>query len=279
MPWKLYIDSRKRIPYARGDTDSDFAIQLPYPISVTGKCFVDVILLTNTFFTIRTGENDRLFIDELAAQTKRILTLPEGQYTVYSLKDQLVFALNTNKLITGEYRVQYMVDQNVYEIDIVNPVATDQFRIWQENYLPSHIPSWTTAFPILVDNFQSANRVFGFINGTTLDGTNVIKVKSGDAPDMQPHKQLFLMSNLEGGSSESLGVNFETDIIRRIVVGNTPLNGMIHDMHAQSLDSVTINGHPELSQLWFELIDIDGKTVNLHGHPISFSIIFQNLDE
>jgi hypothetical protein len=279
MPWKLYVDSRKRIPFTRGDTDSDFGIQLPYPISVTGKCFVDVVLLTNTFFTIRTGENDRLFIDELAAETKRILTIPEGQYTVYSLKDQLLLALNTNKLITGEYRVQYMVEQNVYEIDIINPVATDQFRIWQENYLPAHVASWTTAFPILVDNFQSANRVFGFINGTTLDGTNILKVRSPDAPDMQPHKQLFLRSNLGGGSSESLGVNFETDIIRRIVVGNTPLNSMIHDMHSQPLDSVTINGHPELSQLWFQLIDINGKTVNLHGHPISFSIIFQNLDE
>ncbi len=82
-----------------------------------------------------------------------------------------------------------------------------------------------------------------------------------------------------GGSSESLGVNFETDIIRRIVVGNTPLNGMIHDMNAQYLDSVSINGHPELAQLWFQLIDINSKTVNLHGHTISFSIIFQNLDE
>ncbi len=222
MPWKLYVDSRKRIPFARGDTDSDFAIQLPYPISVTGKCFVDVVLLTNVFFTVRTGENDRLFIDELAAQTKRIVVIPEGQYNVYLLKDQLVLALNTNKLITGEYRVQYMVEQNVYEIDIVNPVVTDQFRICQEKYLPAHVASWTTAFPILVDSFQSANRVFGFINGTTLDGTNIIKVKSGDAPDTQPHKQLFLRSNLGGGSSESLGVNFETDIIRRITIGNTP---------------------------------------------------------
>jgi hypothetical protein len=279
MPWKLYVDSRKRVPYARADTDSDFAISLPYPISVSGKAFVDVVLLTNVFFTIRAGENDRLFLDETSSVTKRIVYLTEGQYSVYTLKDEMVRALNAGKTITGDYRVAYLIDQNVYEIDIANPDVTDQFRIWQERYLPGNLASWSTAFPVLLDGLHSANRVCGFVTGTTLDGNNVTAVRSPDAPDMQPHKQLFLRSNLGGGSSESLGVNGETDLIRRIVVGNTPLNAMIHDVHAQSLDSVRINGTPELSQLWFQLIDVDGKVVNLKGHPISFSIIFQNIDE
>ena len=69
MPWKLYIDSRRRVAKA-GSSDSDFAIQLPYPITVSGKAYVDVVILNNNFYTIRTGENDRVYLDELAAQTK-----------------------------------------------------------------------------------------------------------------------------------------------------------------------------------------------------------------
>ncbi len=65
MPWKLYIDSRRRVKSARGDADTSFAIALPYPITATGKCFVDVCLIPNSFYTIRSGENDIIFLDEL----------------------------------------------------------------------------------------------------------------------------------------------------------------------------------------------------------------------
>jgi hypothetical protein len=279
MTWKLYIDSRKKIPNARKNSHSDFAIQLPYPINVSGKAFIDVVLFTNSFYTIRANENDRLFIDELAAQTKRLVILAPGQYNVYTLKDELVSALNASKLIVGQYRVTYNVTTNRYDIDIVTPDALDVFRIWTENYIPDHLASWNTAFPVIDSVIRSANHVCGFVSGSTLDGTNVTKITGNDAPDMQPYKQLFIRSNLGGGSSESLGVNSETDIIRRIVIANTPFNGMVHDVHAQQLDSVAINNNTELTQLWFQLIDVNGTTVDTHGHPISFSIIFQNVDE
>ena len=280
MTWKLYIDSRKRVPNTRGDSHSDFAIQLPYPITVSGKAYIDMALLTNSFYTIRAGENDRIFLDELATHTKRIATIAEGQYNVLELKDALVTALNNNRQTTGQYSVTYLTASNKFQIGLVNPAVSDSFRIWQEDYLKSNFASWFTAFPYLdADDMQSANVACGFLAGTTIDGTNIVSAISPNAPDVQPYKQLFLRSNLGGGNSESLGVNGETDIIRRIVCGNVPLNGMIHDMHANQLDCVTINGHPELNQLWFQLIDSNGKTVNTHGHPISFSIIFQNLDE
>ena len=38
----------------------DFAVQFPYPIVVSGKAFVDVVLLNNSFYTIRDDENDAL---------------------------------------------------------------------------------------------------------------------------------------------------------------------------------------------------------------------------
>ena len=79
MPWKLYLDSRKRVKGARGDTDSDFAISLPYPITVSGKAYVDVCLVPCSFYTIRTGENDRIYIDENAGQTKRVAIIAAGR--------------------------------------------------------------------------------------------------------------------------------------------------------------------------------------------------------
>jgi hypothetical protein len=275
MPWKLYIDSRKRVPKA-GSTDSDFAIQLPYPITVSGKAYVDVVILTNSFYTIRTGENDKVYIDELASQTKRVVTIPPGQYNVFTLKDALVISLNLNRAITGQYSVTYSGSLNRYIIGLVNPTGTDQFRIYMEAELKLYFSLWGVSS---VQGLNSANRQLGFLEGSTLDGNSTTSAQGPESPDIQPYKQLFLRSNLGGGSSESLGVNGETDIVRRIVVGNVPVNGVVHDMHAQPLDCVTINGTPEINQLWFQLIDVEGRIVNTHGHPVSFSIIFANLDE
>ena len=282
MPWKLYIDSRKRVKGARGNSDSDFAIQLPYPITVSGKCYADVVLCPNSAYTVRSGQNDRIYLDEVAAQTKRVVTIAAGQYTVYELRDALITALNAGKAITGQYAVTYVSATNRLQISIVNPAATDQYRISTEEYMLTNWAAWTSvagATGISADNLKSANRPCGFSDGTTIDGTNAVNPLAPNAPDVQPYKQLFIRSSLGGGSNQSLGVNGETDIIRRVVVGNTSINSMIHDVHNTPFDCVQINGTPELSQMWFQVVDIDNQVIDLHGLPISFSIIFQDIDE
>ena len=54
MVFKIYVDSRFKedVP---GATDCDFKIQLPHPIVVSGKAFVDVCLVPNTFNTIKSS--------------------------------------------------------------------------------------------------------------------------------------------------------------------------------------------------------------------------------
>jgi hypothetical protein len=88
MPFKIYIDSRRRVAGGRGDTDSSFAVQLPYPFVASGRVFCDEVMLTNAFYTVRRGRNDRIYMDELAARTKRVLVLPPGHYTAYSLRSR-----------------------------------------------------------------------------------------------------------------------------------------------------------------------------------------------
>jgi hypothetical protein len=277
MPWKLYVDSRKRIAGARGDTDSDFSIRLPYPITIRDRFYCDVCLFSNSFYSIRAGDNDRIYLDELAAQTKRVTLIAPGQYNAYTLRDALVAALNTGRGISGQYRVTYLEVPNRFSIDIVNPATTDVFRIWTDAALHASPAEWTSfAAP---DALQTANRPCGFLSGPHISGDNLTIAQAPGAPDTQPYKQLFLRSSLGGGSNESLGPNGECDIIRRLVCGNTPLNALVHDAHATPFDFVTINGAPEVSTMWFQLIDIDGRVVDTHGHSLSFSIIFQDVTE
>ena len=278
MPWKLYLDSRKRVREARGDSDTDFAIGLPFPITVSGKAYIDVCLIPNSFYTIR-ADCDRIYLTENNTFTPRVATIAHGQYNVYELRDQIVIALNgAGKIITGGYACTYVTATNKYVISIVNGIAGDEASIWMEENLRASGNQWMGVVNMTADATGSANRACGFLDGSTMDVTHLTSATAPNAPDVQPYKQLFLRSNLGGGSSESLGVNGETDIIRRIVVANTPMNSIIHDVHSNTNDCVTINGHPELNQLWFQLIDIEGRVVNTHGLPISFSIIFEDVD-
>jgi hypothetical protein len=277
MPWKLYVDSRKRITGARSDSDSDFSIRLPHPITIRDRFYCDVCLFSNSFFVIRQNENDRIYLDELASQTKRVTILAAGQYSVYTLRDELVAALNTGRGISGQFRVTYQEVVNKFMIDIVNPAENDVFRIWTDSALNASPTEWTSF--AAADALQTANRPCGFLSGPPISGDNVTIAQAPGAPDLQPYKQLFLRSSLGGGSNDSLGPNGESDIIRRLVCGNTPLNGMIFDAHSTPLDYVTISGSPEVSTMWFQLVDIDGLQVDTHGHPLSFSIIFQEASE
>ena len=67
------------MPLARGNTDSDFAIQLPYPITVSGKCYLDCVLLNNSFYSVRSNDNDKIYLDETSARVKRVATIAAGQ--------------------------------------------------------------------------------------------------------------------------------------------------------------------------------------------------------
>jgi hypothetical protein len=279
MPWKLYVTSAKRQAGARRDTDTDFAISLPYPITVRGKCYIDTVLVANSFYTIRAGDNDRIYLDELAAQTKRVATIAPGQYNVYGLRDALVTALNNSKAITGQFRCTYDAATNRLKVDIVNPAATDEFRIYPEAYLKANWTAWSGTTSLTQDDRKSANAPCGFFGTALLAGTNTVAVTAPQAPNVQAYSQLFIRSNLGGGSQQSLGANGETDIIRRVIVGNVPQNGIIVDIHSQSHDFITIHGSPEYSQFWFQFCDIDGKTVDTHGLPVSFSILFEDIDD
>ena len=281
MPWKLYLDSRKRQP---GGTDTDFAIQLPYPINVSGKAFLDVILCPNSFYLVRAGDSDRLYVAETQSNVKRVAFLIPGQYDAHTLATACQNALNQNKGIPGTYVCQYLSALHRMRISITGSTTNnDAMQLWPDDSVAAAMASWTSVSNFagaVATDLKTATRAMGFMSsGGVLTCSHTQDLTGPHAVNVQPYSQLFIRSNLGGGSSESLGVNGESDICRRIVVGNTPINSMVYDVHSQAHDHVQINGKREFSSLWFQVIDVNGKVVDTHGLPISFSIIFEDVDE
>jgi hypothetical protein len=254
---------------------------------------VDVVLLANSFYTIRDDENDKLYMTETIANGTlyaRRLTIPAGRYTVLELATAIKDAANSTILpvqnstgtnLPGQYTVAYSALTG--KITLTNPSASCSFAIWPGDYLRDHLAVWNGIAHITmqlatVSDVQDSSAATGFTGSAQINSaTN--KIEANSMVSVQPYHQLFIRSNLGGGSAESLGVNGESDVIRRICVGNTPTDGMIYDVHSQAHDHVQIKGKRKISSLWFSVIDVNGKVVDSRGAPISFSIIFEDIDQ
>ena len=277
MPFKIYVDSRFRVDKNGADSDTDFSIELPHPLQVKGRAFVDVCLVPNTFFTIREGENDRLHVVEDVNNQPyfRIAVIAPGQYNAITLKDALVEALNFARVIGGQYTVTYDVPTN--KLHINNLDSTDTFAIYPTTWLKENAGLWNGVAPankqINANDLRDAGAVTGFTLGAILQqsGPQVL-VKATEAVNTQPYGQLFLRSSLGDGYS-AIGPDGSSDIIRRIVMP-TSLNNLTIDQHGLPHDSVPVGNNGELTSLSFRLTDVFGRTVDTNGHAISFSIIF-----
>ena len=95
MPFKVYVDSRFRKDTGGAESDSEFSVELPHPIQVKGKAYIDTVLVPNAFYVIRAGENQHIHVRE-GASTYRICTIAQGQYNAVTLKDAVLLPYSSN---------------------------------------------------------------------------------------------------------------------------------------------------------------------------------------
>ena len=275
---KLYVSSKDR---ATG-TDADFSVALPRPLVVRGKhkVFVDCVVLTNSFYSVRAFENDQIYLRENSSDF-RILTLPEGQYNAYSLQLAVEAALNgAGKTLTGSYTVLF---STVTQRLTISNNQAGTFHIYPGELLKADLAAWNTASfgagGPLITTLRSSDSVTGFAGGAILTGSHLLgtPIVAIDAVNIQPYSQLFLRSSL-ADTTQVMTANGGSDIIRRIVIGQTPLNDLCFDVHSTGFDSLDIRDR-ELNSVAFTLTDSGGRIVNTRGHEISFSIIFVPVDD
>ena len=273
MPFKLYLDSRFRQETGGNASDSEFSVELPHPIQVKGKAFVDTVVIPNSFYVIRAGENDNIYLKENTS-VYRIAQITPGQYNAITLKDAVLAALQTGRSISNNYTVTYDTPSNKLLIGL--DAGSDTFTLYSGKLLDQNLSAFNTRNP--GDTGPNASLphndsgdVTGFRALTAQSGLFFQGVTATDVVNCLPYHQLFLRSSL-GNGYDAIGPDGSSDICRRIVCP-VALNDVIIDQHGLPHDSVTI-GNREISSLSFRLTDSFGKTVDTKGHHISFSIIF-----
>ena len=86
----------------------------------------------------------------------------------------------------------------------------------------------------------------------------------------QPYRTLYLHCSSE---AESVGPRGETSIILSVVTGNTVRGDIITLNESYTASPVSLP--TAVSELRFQLRDVNGKTVDLEGHDMSFALVTQ----
>jgi hypothetical protein len=278
---KIYVDSRKR---SGGTSDTDFRFQTPVSIQLEQQlCHIDTVLLPHTWYLVRTGETDELYVREdyddgfSTTITYRIVQLGQGQYDGISLAVAVALALNTGTTL-GASAYQVSFNSNTSKLEISTTTGnTGGFAIYPQVLLKSDIGTvWNTnVSPGLqrsADSIHTANKICGFLGLTGILADSVSSPAYGDSVvDCLAYHQVFIHANF-GLPGESIGPNGEGSIVRRVVV-TAPPSGLIVDRFTTSWDFIKV-GARSLREMSFRIADIDGRTIDTNGHHVSFSVIF-----
>jgi hypothetical protein len=281
---KIYVDSRKR---SGGTSDTDFSFQPPQSIQLDQQlCHIDTVLLPHTWYLVRTGETDELYVREDYANgfsttiTYRIVQLGQGQYDGISLAVAVALALNTGTTLVDAGATPYQVSFNSSTSKLEVSTTTGNgggFAIYPQELLKTDLATTWNAnvqpgMTRSVDSLHTANKICGFLGLTAIAADSLSSPAYGDSVvDCLAYHQVFIHANF-GMPGESIGPNGEGSIVRRVVV-TAPPSGLIVDRFTTSWDFIKV-GARSLRSMSFRIADIDGKTINTNGHHVSFSVIF-----
>ena len=227
--------------------------------------YVEDVCIPNTWLTIEEGQNDRLYfqwIDEGNPHTFAYVTLSPAQYTATTLASEIQTKLNTADQLRG----QVLASANLMYNTITIETAGVQFFLPTDDDLNSYYPN--------IDSINSCNNVLGNTSGTFKVITPSNPFTSGFL--QLTHNNVYLSSpNL--GTYTTLGARGESNILKKVPV----ISGygyLIVDQYTSNHDFLDCS-EQTLSTLEFNIRDVEGNILNLHGYNVSFSIVFATHSE
>lgn len=255
---KIYVDSRFKS--SDSASHSDFKIDLPTTLLMpedTGF-YIDDVCIPHTWYPIEDGQNNAIvFMYYLSTYNAFV---PAGNYSVKDLGLAIVAAMNT-KIGVSAFESVYDVRTNSLTIKLTTTYSGFSFDIFTDESLK------TNASPYAYKTLNTLLKNF------TSKGYNSNPFVSGYI-DMYPLRNIYMTcSGL--GNFNTMSVSGDRNIIKKVPV-NAGHGEVIFDQTVTGMDYLDCS-HQTLSRISFQLRDVFGNTINLHGNHISFSIVFSRV--
>jgi len=280
---KLFVDTAMKTPDSR--SNSDFKISFAESLTMPDNAvfYVDDVCLPHAWYTVETGVNDRLYVFvtnnfavDVRPEVGAIVTLPSKVYTGADLASEVSAGLNAaGPVMYAAPRFSVTYDAATHTISIAALYADLLFRVLTSDDLATQMGGvWPG---VSYDTKNPAD-----INGPMLKQTEGTSATQGYSTpwtsgtlNLQPIRSVYLYSpNL--GSFHTLGPNGEASILKAIPV-SAPPNHMIFDQVLAGNDYLDCSKQT-LRTLEFQLKDVYGNLVPMHGSHWSFSLVFDVVD-
>jgi hypothetical protein len=257
---KIYIDSRFKTN--NSVSNSHFKYELNESVALPDKCvmFIDDIICPNAWLTVD-EDNNKLYVRRFQAvggNTDEIITISNNNYTSATLRTEIETKLN-DTFGAAVFTVTY--DANLLRYSIT---AADTCKIFTDKELIMGSPVWTGT-ALNTNNLNSINEIL-----TNTIPAQAITIYTGIV-DLRRYHNLYISSpNIS--SFTSMGARGESNIIKKIPV-TSDYGSIIYDNVVANHDWIDVS-KLLLKTIEFRISDAYGKTIDLRGMPVSFSLMF-----
>ena len=269
---KIYIDTR--FMSSDSESSSNFKVDLPTTVTLPEDTvfYIDDICIPHSWYTIDEERNNKFYFK--IGSTSYVKTVPSGNYSTITLNAILVALMNsvqnthtanTNipgntigiSTSTNSSNQSYIVDAVQYTNALTFEILTDKQAISLNyptpvqsinNYLNNNVPKINT---------YASEYVSPYVN-------------------LNPIRNLYITSGNFGGYN-TMSISGERGIVKKVPV-RANFNEMIYDDAVLGIDYLDCS-RQSLSRLEFQLKDVYGNYINLHGNHWSCSIIFAKMKE
>lgn len=273
---KIYVDSR----YMTNDSvsTSNFKFQLSRNIFLPENTvfYLEDVCLPHAWHTVETGFNDTMYVyfqntQQINLSGLYILQIPSNNYTGAALATAIQTQL---RKIDSTFVATYDTNNHCISINLTN--ANLIYKIPSDNELATSPYAGYTTFPVssnLTLNQSSLNSWNDLI-GNTNTATDVYFAGTpfvSGMLDLLAIRNIYISSpNL--GSFSTMGARGESNIVKKVPV-SSDFGYLIIDSFTSPHDFLDCS-KMTLGTIEFNLRDVKGKFIPLHGGHVSFSIVF-----
>lgn len=270
---KLYVDTRFKTTDSISNSDFKFQLGRPASMPANTTFCVDEINIPHSWNTIETGINDKLYVSWATSNNPLVyatLVIPQKRYNGSELSTQIQTQLNG----AGFSGWTVVYDQTL-NLMIVSGNLT-AFKLWTDDDLTKNVIEAKRFTGLNASNPQSVNEILQItgLTGGTIGGqvNSVAKPFTSGFLNLIHFQDLYLTSG-SLGSFDTQGVRGESSIIRKICV-NAAWGYSIIDKLSWDSDHLSCS-KIALSTIDFQLRDVKGRIVPLHGAHVSFTLKFR----
>lgn len=267
---RIYIDSRYKATTSASDSDFTYQLSKSSFFPNNSVFCIDEINIPYAWNTIELAVNDQLYLmwqaTDIAPPVYTVVTLTSNRYTGATLAAEIAIELNI--AVSSVANVWTAVYNSTSNTITVSSAAAAFFRILSDAEL-AKLPS--TAFPNMnAYNFMSCNDILQIFPNTA-SGRTGVPITTGFL-NLLNYQDLYITSSTLG-NFDVMGVRGESSVIRKICV-DAQWGYSIVDKLAGEIDWLDCSKQ-SLDTLDFQIRDVRGNIIPLHGAHLSFTLRFK----